>query len=421
MRNNPVLGLLIFSFVILLIDLYSFKGFARLFKDKTRNFYKAFRIAHWTVPAITIIGISYITFFRYSVPPEVQMPIFHFFSGFLLLFYIPKVVFIIFKLVEDVIRITAKATAKKIVKNGPVNEKLNTISRAQFLSRVGLITAGIPFASMIYGIGIGRFDFTVRKHILSFTNLPKAFEGFKILQLSDFHIGSFIPHIERVEQAVELVNQQEADIIVFTGDFVNNVSSEVDKFVSILSRMYARIGKYSILGNHDYGDYVRWDNPQKKVDNLIRLIDQQNNSGFDVVMNEARQIRIGDEHISLLGVENWGMPPFPQYGDLGKALSSANESDFKVLLSHDPTHWDAQVVGKTNIDLTLSGHTHGAQFGIEIPGWRWSPVNIRYTQWGGLYNNEQQHLYVNTGIGFIGFPGRVGMPPEITVLTLTRA
>ena len=418
MRNNPALVFLIITAIILLIDLYSFKGFARLFKDKTKNLYKTFRLSHWVISGITLIGLSYITFFRYSLPPEEQMPVFHIFSGFLLLFYIPKLVFIDFKILEDIIRFLSKFTAKRIVKSGPVNEKLNKISRAQFISKVGLISAGIPFASMIYGIGIGRFDFTVRKENLIFPNLPASFDGLKVLQLSDFHIGSFLPHKEKVEQVVEMVNQQNADIIVFTGDFVNNVSSEIDDFVPVLSRMKARLGKYSILGNHDYGDYVRWDNQQKKIDNLKRLINQQSKAGFDVITNDSRQIKIEDEYISLIGVENWGMPPFPQYGDLNKSLTQTKDDEFKILLSHDPTHWDAQVVGKTNIDLTLSGHTHGAQFGIEIPGWRWSPVNIRYKQWGGLYKTGKQNLYVNTGIGFIGFPGRVGMPPEITMLTL---
>jgi predicted MPP superfamily phosphohydrolase len=420
MRNNPFLALLIFSTIVLLIDLYSFKGLSRLFKDKARKIYKIFRIAHWSVPAITITSLVFITVFRDSVPAEERMPIVHFFSGFLLLFYIPKVVFVLFKVVEDVLRLAAKLTARKVIKKGTTNEKLNKISRAQFISRVGLITAGIPFASMIYGIGIGRFDFTVRRESLMFSNLPPSLNGLKILQLSDFHLGSFLPHPEKVERIVKLVNEQNADIIVFTGDFVNNVAAEADNFVSILSSMRARLGMYSVLGNHDYGDYVQWQNPQQKVDNLKKLIDQQNRIGFDVISNDSRRISVGDEHISLVGVENWGLPPFPQYGDLKKALTFTEENEFKILLSHDPTHWDAQVVGKTNIDLTLSGHTHGAQFGIEIPGWRWSPVNIRYKQWGGLYKTGKQHLYVNTGIGFIGFPGRVGMPPEITVLTLSN-
>jgi predicted MPP superfamily phosphohydrolase len=420
MRNNPFLALLIFSTIVLLIDLYSFKGLSRLFKDKARKIYKIFRIAHWSVPVITITSLVFITVFRDSVPAEERMPIVHFFSGFLLLFYIPKVVFVLFKVVEDVLRLAAKLTARKVIKKGTTNEKLNKISRAQFISRVGLVTAGIPFASMIYGIGIGRFDFTVRRESLMFSNLPPSLNGLKILQLSDFHLGSFLPHPEKVERIVNLVNEQNADIIVFTGDFVNNVAAEADNFVSILSSMRARLGMYSVLGNHDYGDYVQWQNPQQKVDNLKKLIDQQNRIGFDVISNDSRRISVGDEHISLVGVENWGLPPFPQYGDLKKALTSTEENEFKILLSHDPTHWDAQVVGKTNIDLTLSGHTHGAQFGIEIPGWRWSPVNIRYKQWGGLYKTGKQHLYVNTGIGFIGFPGRVGMPPEITVLTLSN-
>ena len=177
---------------------------------------------------------------------------------------------------------------------------------------------------------------------------------------------------------------------------------------------------YSILGNHDYGDYVRWSSDEAKKSNLNKLINDQRDTGFDMLNNESRKLKIDDEFIEIVGVENWGLPPFPQYGDLDKALSQTDPNSFKILMSHDPTHWDAEVLGKTNIDLTLSGHTHGAQFGIEIPGWRWSPVSMRYKRWGGLYAEEDQKLFVSTGIGFIGFPGRVGMPPEIVVLELKR-
>ena len=224
-----------------------------------------------------------------------------------------------------------------------------------------------------------------------------------------------------MEEVVKLVNDQRADVILFTGDFVNNVSEEVDKFIPILSQLKAHHGVYSILGNHDYGEYARWNSPEEMNANLNRLIDLQKQIGFNVLLNSNESIKIGEEFISVIGVENWGLPPFPQYGDLEKASKEVDKDSFKVLMSHDPTHWDEQVVGNTNIDLTLSGHTHGAQFGIEIPGWRWSPVDLRYKQWGGIYKTGKQVLNVNTGIGFIGFPGRIGMPPEIGLITLRRS
>jgi len=254
-----------------------------------------------------------------------------------------------------------------------------------------------------------------------YPNLPDRFNGLKIVQISDFHIGTFLHNLDQVEAVVEIINEQKPDLLLFTGDFINNLSTEVDPFVDILSRLQAKIGKYSILGNHDYGEYVRWNSEEEKQDNINRLIQLEKDVGFDLLLDESRQIKIDNQKIELIGIENWGLPPFPQYGDLNKAMENVDEDTFKILMSHDPTHWDAQVVGKTNIDLMLTGHTHGAQFGIEIPGWRWSPATVRYEQWGGLYKKGKQKLYINTGLGSIGYPGRVGMPPEITVFELQNA
>ncbi|MDA3861045.1 MAG: metallophosphoesterase, partial [Melioribacteraceae bacterium] len=209
--------------------------------------------------------------------------------------------------------------------------------------------------------------------------------------------------------------------ILFTGDLVNNLATEATPFRQTLSKLKAKYGMYSILGNHDYGEYVRWDSPEEKRENIDNIIKLQERVGFKMMLNESTKINIGDSFITLIGIENWGLPPFPQYGDLNKALENTDDTSFKILMSHDPTHWDAQVVGNTNLDLTLSGHTHGAQVGIEIPGWRWSPVNLRYKQWGGIYKNKKQVLNVNTGIGFIGFPGRIGMPPEVGLITLRKS
>ena len=420
MRANPLIVISLFIIVILFIDFYAYIGLRRITDRLKKKLSKTILIIHWIIPAVTISGLIFIFGFRGSIPAAEQIIYVHFFSGFFFLFYIPKIVFLLFKLIEDLIRVSAKITSKAVTKNEQLNEKLNKISRAKFLSRIGIITAGIPFVSILYGIGIGRFNFTVRKVPLIFKNLPSAFNGIKILQISDFHLGGFINNKHQVEEAVDLINDQQADIILFTGDFVNNVSSEMDEFVTILSRIKAPMGKYSILGNHDYGDYVQWNSEQEKEDNLNRLISLQNKTGFKLLRNENELLKIDNEEISLIGVENWGLPPFPQYGNLNEALSGVTQNQFKILMSHDPTHWDQQVLGKTNIDLTLSGHTHGAQFGIEIPGWRWSPVNLRYKHWGGLYQEAEQYLYVNTGIGFIGFPGRIGMPPEITVFTINR-
>lgn len=419
MRGNPIFGLMIFSLIILIIDYYTFKGLKKIETNWSFNLKRALNIIFWIIPIVVILAILFLFLFRETTDPAYAMVYVHSFSGFFLLTYIPKLVFILFNIVDDIWH-SAKIAAFKIKKNKPVKSDGKKITRNQFITRAGLITAGLPFLSIIYGIAWGRFNFIVRKSNIDFYNLPKSFDGFKIAQISDFHIGSFLTHQDKVKEIIELVNDQKADLILFTGDLVNNVSEEVDKFIPILSQLNATFGVYSILGNHDYGEYVPWNSQADKDANLKRLIDLQDQIGFKVLLNSSETIRIGDEFISLAGVENWGLPPFPQYGDINKALEKVDNDSFKILMSHDPTHWDAQIVGQTNIGLTLSGHTHGAQFGVEIPGWRWSPVDLRYKQWGGIYKNGRQVLNVNTGIGFIGFPGRVGMPPEVGLITLRR-
>ena len=417
MRNNPLVFLSIFTLIIIAIDLYSFRGIKKLIINKNKNFRRIIFYLFWFVPMILIGGISLFFIYREQIPQNNYLNYFHSISGFLILFYLPKLIFIIFNLLDDLVLLFRKIFLHK---NNIFNDKDNPVSRRQFLTRAGIITASLPFLSILYGIKWGRFDFTIRNLNLNFVNLPSEFNGFKIIQISDFHLGSFIGNEEKIKEVVNIINEQKADVLLFTGDFVNNVSTEIDPFINILKSLKARIGKYSILGNHDYGEYVPWNSENEKVKNLERTIELQKEIGFDVLLNESRKIRINNSEIDLLGVENWGLKPFPQYGDLEKALSNTKDDSFKILLSHDPTHWDEQVLEKTNINLTLSGHTHGAQFGIEIPGWRWSPVNLRYKRWGGLYKESNQFLYVNTGIGFIGFPGRVGMPPEISVIELNR-
>ncbi len=419
MRGNPIFALLIFSFIILLIDFYTFKGLKKIEINFSWRTKRILNTIFWIIPIIVVSAILFLFLFRETSDPAYSMIYVHSFSGFFLLVYIPKLVFILFNIIDDIWH-SAKLATLKIKNRKTVKSDGKKITRNQFITRAGVITAGLPFLSLMYGIVWGRFNFIIRKSKISFKNLPKSFDGFKIVQISDFHIGSFLTHQEKVKEVVDLINLQNPDVILFTGDFVNNVSEEVDKFIPILSQLKARFGVYSILGNHDYGEYVQWQYKTQKEANLKRLIELQKRIGFNVLLNTNDKIIIGDDSISLIGVENWGLPPFPQYGDLNKALENVDRDSFKILMSHDPTHWDAQVVGKTNIDLTLSGHTHGAQFGVEIPGWRWSPVDLRYKQWGGVYKNGKQVLNVNTGIGFIGFPGRIGMPPEIGLITLKR-
>lgn len=415
MRSNPLLVFAIFAIVLLLIDILALHGINKLGYSFTKKLW--FRILYWAIPVLIMIGMISMSILQREFSPVFFFFFLHMITGTFFLIYIPKLVFIDFHLLQlftDFIR----NIIARFKKSTAVEANGKQMTRGQFIRKAGLLAAGIPLVSIAYGIVLGRFNFTVRNFSVSFKNLPGKFDGFRIVQISDYHLGSFIHHEDQVERSIELINEQDPDLILFTGDFVNNVAEEADRFYNLFKKIRSKYGMFSILGNHDYGDYVRWSSDEAKKLNLNKLIDDQKNVGFDVLLNESRELKIDEEFIEIVGVENWGLPPFPQYGDLNKALSSTNRDSFKIMMSHDPTHWDEEILGHTNIDLTLSGHTHGAQFGIEIPGWRWSPVNMRYKRWGGMYEEGDQKLYVNTGIGFIGFPGRVGMPPEITVIEL---
>jgi uncharacterized protein len=294
------------------------------------------------------------------------------------------------------------------------------ISRSVFIGRIGLIVSAIPFTSIIYGIIAGRFRFTINRKTLYFSHLPKEFDGFRIAQFSDLHTGSLIGQQSEFRKAFEMINKEEADIIVFTGDMVNSTADELDDWLDEISVLNARLGKYSILGNHDYGDYHRWNNEEEKKANLERLKEYHARMGFKLLLNDAVEFEKNGEKIALLGVENWGEKPFPQLGRLDLANEKVKDIPFKVLLSHDPTHWENEVLGKTDIALTLSGHTHGMQLAVNLGNYSWSPVSLRYKRWRGLYAENNQNLYVNIGLGYIGFPGRVGTDPEITVFELKQ-
>ena len=293
--------------------------------------------------------------------------------------------------------------------------------RRSFLSKIALLVASIPIPFVLYGIYKGRYNYKVYKYDLIFDDLPEDFDGYQITHISDIHSGS-LKNKNSVEYAVRLINEQKSDLILFTGDIINNKSNELIKWKDLLSTMKASDGKFSVLGNHDYGDYVNWNNKQEKEDNFSDLLNFQKQMGFKLLLNENIKIKKGESNISLIGVENWGKGRFKKKGDIDKACIGLNKRDFKIVLSHDPSHWDKILIDhKTHFHLTLSGHTHGMQFGIEIPGWvKWSPAKWAYRQWAGLYNEKNQFLNVNRGFGVLGFPGRVGMPPEISVITLKK-
>jgi predicted MPP superfamily phosphohydrolase len=292
-------------------------------------------------------------------------------------------------------------------------------ARRKFISEAAILFAGIPFSGLLYAILKGKYDFKVHRQTLYFEDLPPAFDGFTITQVSDIHSGSF-DNTEAVQRGIDLAKAQKSDLFVFTGDLVNNVAWEIEPYIGNFSQLRAPYGQFSILGNHDYGDYIEWDSETEKAANLEKLKVHHKTLGYHLMLDENTVLEKDGQKIALIGVQNWGRG-FIQIGDIDKALEGVDKDVFKILLSHDPTHWEEKIrYHPTTIHLTLSGHTHGAQFGVETPTFRWSPVQYRYLDWAGLVNEKDRYLYVNRGFGFLAFTGRLGIWPEITVITLKK-
>jgi predicted MPP superfamily phosphohydrolase len=337
-----------------------------------------------------------------------------------LAFFVLKLVFITFMFGEDIYRSLEGLISRFSGKQEPDTSFLP--GRRAFIAKVGLAVAALPFGAILYGAWRGKYNYQVREYELSFDDLPEAFDGYKITQLSDIHVGSFDDR-EEVEYAVNLANEQKGDVILFTGDLVNNEAREMDGWEGVFGSLSAKDGVYSVLGNHDYGDYVQWESEKAKEENMQQLYQVQKDMGWRLLIDENDKITRGTDSIQIVGVQNWGGGRFPKYGDLQKAATGLTNEEFKILLSHDPTHWDLQVKGDDKkYQLTLSGHTHGMQFGIEIPGFiKLSPAWFVYKKWAGIYKEAGQFLNVNRGFGFLGYSGRAGIWPEITVITLKKS
>jgi predicted MPP superfamily phosphohydrolase len=407
---------------MLLVDVYTYRGIKPLIaRLKYKLTKQSLSILFWGISFFVFASFALFMFgIKHVKQSQSYVYVGYLVAGFAL-FYIPKFVFVLFVLLKDILSAIARIInwfKERKNKSGSQFNSKRKMERSEFLYQMGLILAAIPFASILYGVTKGKFNYRVMREKIRFHHLPKSFKGLKILQISDMHLGSFNKNFKQIEKAVELINEQEADLILFTGDLVNNFAEETEGWAPVLSKMKAKIGKYSILGNHDYGDYSYWQLAEDKAENLQDIKDFHAKMGFQLMLNENKIIEINGEEIALIGVENWGKPPFPQHGDLRKAMEKTEKQAFKILMSHDPSHWDAQVLD-TDIALTFSGHTHGMQFGLERAGIKWSPVQYKYPRWGGLYQEKDQYLYVNRGFGYIGFPGRIGMPPEITLIELT--
>ncbi|WP_255481313.1 metallophosphoesterase [Pontibacter sp. Tf4] len=402
----------ILAFILFLVDLYVFQALKTVTQGLAPDTQRIIRIAYWALFAAALVVFA--IFANTPRHPSSQVKIY--LTNIFFILYASKLLVVLFLFVDDLVRIS------KMALNAVNTEPAFDPSRNKFLSQMGLLVAAVPFSAFIYGMVKGAYDYRVKRVTLKFPNLPQAFDGFKLLQITDLHTGSF-HSTEPLQEAVRLINKQEADVVLFTGDLVNNVATELYPHLDTLKQIKAKKAVYSVLGNHDYGDYVTWSSAAAKKQNLQNLMEAQGKMGWQLLMNEHRLIEKDGEQIAILGVENWGnRANFPKYGDLHSAHAGTEKVPFKVLLSHDPSHWDGEINQKyTDIDLTLSGHTHGMQFGVNIPGLKWSPVQYVYKQWAGLYQKGRQYLYVNTGLGFLGYPGRVGFLPEITVFELKKA
>jgi len=404
-----VFRILLLSLFLIIIELYAFQALKTLVKLKW------VLLSYQVVSALVLVLIVYsFTQFDRSVGQTQQTM---FTMGLLLIVYVPKMILTLLLLGEDIFRVGA-GSARYLVDSSNA-EFLG--ARRKFVSQIGLGLAAIPFMSLIYGITVGKYNYKVIKQRIFFPDLPDAFDGFKITQISDVHSGSF-DNPEKIEYAIDLVNEQDSDMILFTGDIVNTDAKEmlpwIDTFNKIKKHKY---GKFSVLGNHDYGEYVTWPTEKDKENNFQAIKNLYGQIDFKLLLNEHTYIEKGSDKIALIGVENWGHN-FKKAGDINKASHQVDQKDFKILMSHDPSHWDYEIKNhEKNFHLTLSGHTHGMQFGIEIPGYfKWSLAQYVYAQWAGLYENLGRYVYVNRGFGFHAYPGRVGIMPEITVIELKK-
>ena len=414
---SPVLrGFLIFLLVLIAVDLYAYTGVNTALAQHSIVLRRMVRFLYWVISIGLLAMVMYVGFnFR---NPEARRDHSFAFSmvALFLLFFLPKLVMVVFHGLDDLLHLVRwtwdKLTPRAVDADGV------GIDRARFLSQLGLIISTVPFAAVLYGVTKGRRNFNLARVPVRSEKLPEAFSGLRIVQISDMHLGSYGRDLSIVRNGVDLIMAEQPDLILFTGDMVNDFAEEAEPFIAELARLQAPLGKFSILGNHDYSDYPKWDRPELKARNLEKLKRIHAEMGFRLMLDEHLPLERNGERIGLLGVQNWGHR-FQQYGDLQKTIRGTEAFPYRILMSHDPTHWEHQVQG-TGIDLTLSGHTHGAQLGVKLGSTTYSPAQWVYKHWAGLYAEGEQQLYVNRGFGFIGFPGRVGMPPEITVLELVK-
>lgn len=414
--KNPVQKVLVtilFIAIVFAIDLYVFQGFKVVVKKWIPTHSGLAHVLYWSIPVFLLVFVLVrVIWFPESSKNNYSI----FINSFLIALFLAKFIWLFFILTDDLIRLV-RFTSDQFVK--PVTAK--NISRSEFIVTAGFLAASSLFGSLIYGIASGAHNYTVKKRKLPIKGLPKPFIGLRLVQISDIHSGSFWSK-SSVQEGINMINDLKPDLFFFTGDLVNNSADEFDGFKEMFSGINARLGSYSVLGNHDYGDYVRWPNKDgvTKSDNLMRLKKHHQDLGWNLLVNDHDVINIDGEELAILGVENWSAHRrFPKYGDLGKAIKGVENVKNKLLLSHDPSHWRAEILNQIpSIKATFSGHTHGMQFGIDSKYYKWSPVKYQYPEWVDMYTENDQYLYVNRGFGYLGYPGRFGFLPEITLFEL---
>lgn len=413
MRSSPTW--IVLAGLMLLLDLYVFQIIKLVSSAAGPRTKTVLYFFYWAVSVLSLIVLFVLPLFE-NFPRSVRSVAFALVAGL----FLSKLIASVFFLVDDLRRAIQWTAGKLLFRNteGEQIQGSERMSRSLFLSWVGLAFGGGLFTSLIYGFS-NKYNYRVKRVRLTYPNLPGAFSKLKIVQLSDIHSGSFT-NKEAVFKGVEKALSLNPDIILFTGDLVNNKAEEMANYMDVFSQLKAPMGVYSVLGNHDYGDYVTWPDAHAKHKNLEQLKQVHQDLGWKLLMDEHVLLERGGQQIALIGVQNWSaLRSFARYGNLTKAYQGSEHIPFKILMSHDPTHWDAEVRPKfPDIDLMLAGHTHGMQFGVEVPGFKWSPVEYVYKQWVGLYHEGAQKLYINRGYGFIGYPGRVGILPEITLIEL---
>ena len=402
--------------ILLAIDLYAFQAFRVIAQNWSPAAKTIFYSFYWGLTAFMLFFIV-ASFTDYTDSWSKNAITFS--RAFVFIIAVSKLLIIPFLLIDDIRRLGF------LIYDQVKGTAAFDASRMRFLSQAGLALGSVPFFSLLYGIIRNPYRYKAFEAEAKFSHLPKALDGLKIVQISDIHSGSFT-FKEPVRDAIDLINAQKPDLVFFTGDLVNNKADEMDNFLDVFDKIEAKYGVYSVLGNHDYGEYVRWRNQEEKEANMAKLEATHRRLGWTLLRNANQMLTINGEEVAIIGVENYSAHPrFPKYGDLPKSYKGTQNAALRLLLSHDPSHWKDQVTKDfKDIHITFSGHTHGMQFGIEIPGWiKWSPIKFMYKEWAGLYKNpeEEQYLYVNRGLGFLGYPGRVGILPEVTVMEVRKA